>query len=276
MNISVIIPVYNRAAMVKMAVGSALNQTHPPREVIVVDDGSTDNPEPALKDIRDSRLKYISQAHRGVAAARNLGIKEAQADWLAFLDSDDYWLPEKLAAQAEFHRRRPDYLISQTDELWMRNGVRVNPKKYHRKPERYCYELTLERCLISPSAVILHRSLLDDVGLFDEDFPACEDYDLWLRITHRYPVGLIKDKLVVKIGGHDDQLSRKIEALDRFRVTALMKALDKLPLTPAQNRATVNILQKKLAILIQGSAKRGKKAEADKYKELMDQYSQFD
>jgi len=276
MDISVIIPVYNRADMLKTAVVSALNQTQPPREVIVVDDGSTDNPKAVLETIRDSRLKYLSQPNRGVAAARNLGIREAGAEWLAFLDSDDYWLPGKLAAQVEFHRGSPDYLISQTDEVWIRKGIRVNPKKYHRKPEGYFYEMALERCLISPSAVIFRRSLLDEVGLFDEDLPACEDYDLWLRITHRYPVGLVRDKLVVKVGGHDGRLSQTIEALDRYRVVALVKALDNLELTPEQSRATIKILRKKLAILIQGAVKRGKKDEADKYKELMDRYAQID
>jgi len=294
MKISVIIPVYNRAGLVKKAIESALNQAYKPFEVIVVDDGSTDDLRAELAegwrgvhvDLRiipergdtsgcaQSKMPQstgpmtplrpsigLHRRPRGVSVARNLGIKESKGDWLAFLDSDDYWLPSKLEKQANYHKENPDLFISQTDEVWIRNGKRINPRKYHLKPEGNIFERSLSRCLISPSAVIIKRELLDEVGLFDESLPACEDYDLWLRITCRYPVGLIKEKLVMKTGGHPDQLSQKYWGMDRFRVRSLEKLLKGGFLTKPQEKAARRKLAEKLLILRNGALKRGKEIE---------------
>jgi glycosyltransferase involved in cell wall biosynthesis len=257
-NITVIIPVYNRAESVIRAVESVLSQTYSPAEIIIVDDGSDDDPGESLSRQNDIRLKIIRQKNTGVAGARNAGIKAASFDWLAFLDSDDWWQPGKLAAQVDWHKAHPDYLISQTDEIWIRNGLRVNPKKYHAKPEGDIFALSLERCLISPSAVLINSHLFEEVGLFDVDLPVCEDYDLWLRISARYPVGLIPDKLVIKTGGHADQLSRKYWGMDRFRVKAIEKLLAAGTLTEVQQTAALDCLERKATILRNGAAKRGK------------------
>lgn len=260
MKITVIIPVYNRARLVKRAVESVLAQTRPPERVIIVDDGSTDNPAALMRDLgSDGRLRIITQENRGVAAARNTGIEASKTDWLAFLDSDDWWLPDKLDRQMAWHSANPDYLISQTDEIWIRNGRRVNPKKYHQKRQGDIFGVSLERCLISPSAVLINRFLIDEVGLFDPELPACEDYDLWLRITSRYPVGLIPEKLIVKTGGHADQLSRKYWGMDRFRVAAIEKLLDSGVLTDTQRQAAVDVMNKKATILRNGAIKRKSK-----------------
>ncbi len=266
MNISVIIPVFNRAELVKKAVESVLAQTYPCHEIIVVDDGSNDNFDDGLFGEQTlhvgraprARLKLIRQKNKGVSAARNLGIKNASGDWLAFLDSDDYWLPNKLEKQIKFHQQNSDIFISQTDEIWIKNGIRINPNKDNIKVGGDIFEQSLERCMISPSAVMLHKDILDLVGMFDERLPACEDYDLWLRITGRHKVGLIPDKLVIKTGGHPDQLSKKYEAMDRFRVQSLEKLLAGDSLNNFQRETAETILNKKMKILMEGAKKRGK------------------
>ncbi len=271
-HISVIIPTYNRAALLIEAVESVLAQTWSDFELIVVDDGSTDDTPQCLKKYSD-RLIYLRQENRGVSAARNYGIANARGEWLAFLDSDDLWLPRKLAAQVDFFRHNPTALICQTEEIWRRDDRRVNPKKIHQKHSGWIYERCLPLCIVSPSAVMMRRSLLDAVGLFDETLPACEDYDLWLRIGKDYPIYLIDEPLIIKRGGHDDQLSRQHWGMDRFRIRAMQKLLDADALNAEQRRLTVRELQHKCDVLIKGFAKRARYAEADYYQALRERYA---
>lgn len=274
MDVAVIIPVHDRAGRLRAAVDSVLDQTAPVKELIVIDDGSADDPAAALSHISDKRLRIMHQPNLGVSAARNLGIKASGAEWVAFLDSDDKWLPEKIAAQAAFHAENEEFSISQTDEIWIRDGRRVNPREHHRKPSGDIFEASLERCLISPSAVVMRRSVLDDVGLFDPSLPACEDYDLWLRITCRYHVGLVPEKLVVKTGGHADQLSSAHWGMDRFRVRSLCNLIDDGRLTPKQRWAALESLAAKLTVLETGARKRGKIAEERMYSEMRERYTE--
>ncbi len=272
MKVAVIIPVYNRAELLLRAVNSVLAQTRPPDEVIVVDDGSTDDPGAALNAPRYKNVRLIHQSHLGVSAARNRAIESAESDWLAFLDSDDYWLPSKLERQLDWHERSPESPVSQTDELWVRGGRQLNKRRHHEKSGGDIFEQSLERCMISPSAALLSRSLFDKAGPFDETLPACEDYDLWLRVTARYPVGLIAEPLVVKTGGHDDQLSRKHWGMDRFRVRSLANLLDGGTLSPSQTAAATDVLKRKLAILRTGALKRDKSDDVAVYDRLLSEY----
>lgn len=272
MDIAVVIPVYNRIAKIRAAVESVLGQSYEPSEVMVVDDGSADNPEKALMKIGDPRLKILRQENKGVSAARNLGIINSKSEWIAFLDSDDWWLSGKLEKQVTFHKANGHLLISQTDEKWIRNGAFVNPKKYHRKVAGDIFSESLERCMVSPSAVLMHRSLFDKIGLFDEELPACEDYDLWLRITCEHEVGLVDEKLIVKTGGHDDQLSQKYWGMDRFRIKSLEKLISGKTLNNEQEEAVINKLIEKCDILAAGAAKRGRQNEAADYGYLRDKY----
>jgi len=260
--VSVIIPTRNRAAMVREAVDSVLAQKDARLELIVVDDGSTDETPEVLSSYRD-RIRLIRQDNRGVSAARNRGVQAARGEWIAFLDSDDLWLPGKLRAQLSFFASHPGLLICQTEEVWIRNGRRWNPKKYHAKPSGYCFGRLLERCLVSPSAVMMHRSLLDGVGLFDESLPACEDYDLWLRIGCRHPIGLVPEPLVIKRGGHPDQLSATVPALDRYRIQAIARLLETGELTEEQRAQAAAQLEKKARIYAMGCLKRGRREEAE-------------
>ncbi|MBI2361062.1 MAG: glycosyltransferase family 2 protein, partial [Deltaproteobacteria bacterium] len=213
--VSVVIPTYNRWPMVREAVESVLAQTYGDFELVVVDDGSADDTAERLSAY-SPKLRVLRQPRRGVAAARNLGVRNSVGKYVAFLDSDDLWRSGKLETQMTFMIARPEVRICQTEELWIRRGVRVNPRKRHRKPSGDIFRPSLELCLVSPSAVVMTRELFEQAGGFDEAFTVCEDYDLWLRIGLTTPVPLIPKSLVIKRGGHPDQLSRSTWGLDRF------------------------------------------------------------
>lgn len=266
--VSVIIPTYNRARKLLRAISSVLYQTFIDYEVIVVDDGSNDETAACLEPLM-GRIEYLRHPdNMGVSAARNKGIKASRFPFIAFLDSDDYWLPKKLSTQMDFFKRKPEAVACQTEEVWIRKGLRVNPRKRHLKPSGEIFVPSLKLCLVSPSAVVLKRSLLDEVGLFDEDLPACEDYDLWLRISCRYPIHLIPRRLVVKEGGFPDQLSSNLKGLDLFRIKALVKLLRGGQLTDVQLQATLQELTIKCEIYGSGCLKRGKKEEGEYYLRL--------
>jgi glycosyltransferase involved in cell wall biosynthesis len=264
--VSVIIPTYNRSWIIKEAIDSVLAQDYKEFELIVVDDGSTDHTSDVLDSSRNV-IKVLSQKNKGVSAARNRGIEEASGQFIAFLDSDDLWLPQKLSAQVEFFNQTPNALICQTEEVWIRNGLRVNPKKRHKKLSGMIFKPSLELCLVSPSAVMIQRSLFDRVGEFDETLPACEDYDLWLRISCRFPVHLIDRPLIIKRGGHDDQLSSRA-GLDKFRIKSIEKIIKSGLLSDDQHLAAVKTLKKKCDIYATGCRKRGREEEALYYTSL--------
>lgn len=258
-SVSVIIPTYNRCDFVREAMASVLAQTFQDFELIVVDDGSTDGTADVVREF--PRIRYLSQENRGVSAARNVGVALSRGELIAFLDSDDLWQPQKLATQVAFFAMRPDAHICQTEEVWLRNGVRVNPRNKHRKPSGDIFAASLHLCLVSPSAVMMRRELFDHMGGFDEELPACEDYDLWLRISAHNPVHLIDEALVIKRGGHADQLSHRFWGMDRFRVAALSKLLGADVLTPRQRQLAEAMLVEKCRILAQGAKKRGQDGE---------------
>ena len=268
-DISVIIPAFNRAHTLPKALDSVLSQTLKPREIIVVDDGSTDETNAVLANYPG--LCIISQDNRGVSAARNVGIEKAGGDWIAFLDSDDEWLSDKLEKQWDAICN-DDKLICHTDEIWIRNGQRVNPMKKHKKFGGIIYERCLPLCVISPSSVMIHRSVFKDVGVFDESLEVCEDYDLWLRICAKYSVLFIDEPLIVKYGGHEDQLSRKHWGMDRFRVKALEKMMSFGALNDEDEKATVNMILQKCGIIINGMKKRGNNDEAEKWQSKIEKY----
>ncbi len=254
--VSVIIPTYNRAFTIERAVNSVLDQNWAPLELIVVDDGSTDETARILAArSSDRRLTLLRQNNRGVSAARNLGILHSKGELTAFLDSDDEWLPGKLAAQVDFMAANPTARLVQTREIWMRNGRRVNPGRKHLKKAGDIFLDSVKLCLISPSAVMLRRQVLDEVGLFDETLPAAEDYDLWLRILRLHPAGLIDRELAIRHGGRPDQLSAG-HSLDRYRVRALEKILSE-ELSQERREAVTAELERRRAIYLGGAAKRG-------------------
>ena len=268
--VSVILPTYNRGWCLKEAIDSVLAQEFADYELIVVDDGSTDETR-AILESYGRAIIVRRQSNRGVSAARNRGIAGSRGQLVAFLDSDDLWLPKKLTRQVEFFKTNPDALICQTEETWVRNGVRVNPRKRHQKLSGLIFESSLDLCLVSPSAVMIRKSLFDAVGVFDERLPACEDYDLWLRVSCRYPVYLIDEPLIIKRGGHEDQLS-KAAGLDKYRIQSLTKLIDSRQLSASQTRAAARTLKHKCAIFANGCRKRGRADEGDYYERLALKY----
>jgi glycosyltransferase involved in cell wall biosynthesis len=254
--ISVIIPTYNRAGLILRAVNSALAQIEANFEVIVVNDGSKDETEELLKPlVRSGKIQLLYQENQGVAAARNAGVALAKGQLIAFLDSDDEWLPIKLAAQIKDLAEKPRYPVSQCQEIWIRGDRRVNPGLKHKKKEGDIFLDSVKRCLISPSAVIFKAGIFKEIGLFDESFLACEDYDLWLRLTARYEVGLLDKALVVRHGGRSDQLSAGF-GLDFYRVRALEKILAEGGLSQERAAAAALELTRRRKIFENGRKKR--------------------
>jgi glycosyltransferase involved in cell wall biosynthesis len=267
--VSVVIPVYNREHTIKRAIDSVLAQAYPADEVIVVDDDSTDGTMAMLRNY-GRKIKVLSLSkNAGPSGARNEGVKYAKNEWVAFLDSDDEWEKDKLKKQVRYLMAYPFYEIMQSDEKWIRNNVRVNQCKHHEKKAGWIFDQSLERCMISPSAVLVKRSLLDRYGKFDGNLPVCEDYDLWLKITRNHPVGFDQSMSVIKYGGHEDQLSRKYPAMDSFRVRSLYRLLSNEQLPEFRNKI-IPVLKKKLNILATGYEKRGKLKEALEYREMME------
>lgn len=260
MDISVIIPTYNRKNTLPRAVESVLNQTYKPVEIIIVDDGSTDGTKEWFSEMYPL-VHYIYQVNSGVSLARNTGINSARGDWIALLDSDDEWLPDKLEIQVKLLQNNAELRFCHTNEIWIRNGVRINQMKKHQKYGGNIFKKCLDICRISPSSSLFHTSVIKDVGLFDESLDVCEDYDLWLRITAKYPVLFLDQPLIKKFGGHTDQLSRVFGGIEQYRIRSLEKILTSKSLSGSQSEAAKDMLIHKLQIYAKGLKKREKNTE---------------
>jgi glycosyltransferase involved in cell wall biosynthesis len=237
--------------------------------LIVVDDGSRDGTGEMIRSLPDPRLRYHYQANQGVSVARNRGIEAARGEWIAFLDSDDLWYPQKLETQMR-QLEKDGLSWSHTDEIWIRRGKRVNPKKKHAKPSGRIYLDCLPLCAVSPSTALIHGSVLEKAGAFDPLLPVAEDYDLWLRIASRHSISFCSAALTEKHGGHEDQLSSSFLGMDRFRVRALRKHLNSPWLNGDEKKATREMFEQKCRVLINGYGKHGKTPVADYYKRLLE------
>ena len=251
--IDIIIPSYNRKQLLKRAVSSVYQQTYQNWRLFIVDDGSTDGTHEE-KYGNKSQLFRLRQ-NKGVSYARNYGIKQGQAEWLAFLDSDDEWQTHKLEKQIEYSYKNPNYSLIHCNELWIKNGKLLNQKKRHKKQGGRIFISSVDLCCISPSAVLVKREVFDELGFFKEHFPVCEDYDFWLRFSSRYEVGFLDFALVLKYGGHSDQLSKKYFAMDYWRVKALFPFLTDENLSPRERTQVKQVLIKKTEILLKGYKK---------------------
>ncbi len=273
-SISVVIPTLNRCTTLPRALDSVLKQTLLPDEVIVVDNGSQDGTISMLKTNYPA-VVIISATKRGVSAARNRGIAIAKGNWIAFLDSDDAWHPSKLEKQVKLHRKQSGYRLIHTDEIWYRCGRRINQMKKHKKSGGNIFKNCLALCCISPSSVLVKKNLFQEVGNFNEDLPACEDYDLWLRVTMQEEVLYIDEPLTFKHGGHQDQLSNKYWGMDRYRITALEGILKHKHIRHDQKVATHEMLVQKLKILINGAIKRNNQENIKLYSSKLETWREF-
>lgn len=264
--VSVVIPTYNRRGRIGRSIESVSGQTKAPQAILVVDDGSTDGTADWVRKSYPG-VTVIEQEHTGVSAARNRGIESAATDWIAFLDSDDCWMPDKLEKQMRALALNPGYRICHTEERWIYRGRERPVAVPYRKKGGWIFRNCLAVCAISPSTVVVHRKVFEEVGYFDESLPACEDYDLWLRITSRMPVLLVDELLIEKHGGHRDQLSAAW-GLDRYRIRALRKILKDGGLDAHQRLMTEEKLKEKCLVFAKGLEKHGRIEEARYFRSL--------
>jgi len=287
---TVIIPTFNRMPFLKIAVGSVLTQSFRDFELIVIDDGSTDNTREVLdkylkgvgfkvegvdKDKRDTRyairntiIKYFYQKNKGPAAARNSGIKKAKGEFICFLDSDDRFLKDKLTITRKYIDNFPDYKIFHTEELWYRNGAYLSQKKEHKKPSGFVFKQALKICSISMSTACINKDVFDGTGYFDESFPVCEDYEFWLRTALTFKIKLIPEYLTIKEGGRIDQQSKKT-GLDKYRFLSIHKLINSGRIPKEMKKDTLENIREKALIYIQGARKRGKDKEAEEIKKAL-------
>lgn len=249
MTFSVIIPVYNRTSTLKSAIESVICQkTFMRFEIIVVDDGSDPGVMQALRPYF-SRIRYMRlQKNSGVSAARNLGIRKAKGDFIAFLDSDDIWLPDKLHTQ---YRAMKDNgtKVCHTNEFWYRKDRFINQGKKHGRYGGKIFDKVLDFCRISPSSVMIDRDVFYECGFFDENMRVCEDYDLWLRICSKYEVTYIPEKLIIKRAITDDQLSDSIDNIEYIRLVSLARFVRCKKLLPSQKMNAVKEIARKYDII---------------------------
>lgn len=267
MKIDIIIPTYNRAELTKRAILSVLGQTYKDYEIYIIDDGSTDQTQEMLKAFPS--VHKLKQTNQGVSAARNYGIKNSQSHWIAFLDSDDEWLPEKLQTQMDYILKHSQFRFVHTEEIWIRNGVRVNPKLKHKKSQDSIFERSLDFCIISPSTSMIRRDLFNQHGGFSPEYPVCEDYDLWLKILAREEVGFVEMPLTKKYGGHKDQLSTQYIAMNYWRLKSLVNLIQQKDLSSDKKLLIENELRKKADILIKGYEKHENSEKVLEIKEML-------
>jgi len=270
---SIIIPTFNRCNFLKNAIRSVLLQTKTDFELIIIDDGSTDSTATMIKTFEDKRLVYVHQQHQGVSSARNHGITLARAKFIAFLDSDDCFIPDKLQITLDYINRYPNIQIFHTEEIWYRNQKLLNQKKIHKKPDGLVFDNALKLCCIGMSTTVVNKELFNNIGYFDQTMMACEDYDLWLRASIVYPFKLIPHALTIKHGGHTDQLSHQYPAMDTLRIYAIDKLLKNADLTKTQRTSAISHLKQKCIIYINGAKKREKTEQVKKYTDLLNSYT---
>ena len=273
--VSVIIPTLNRINTLQRAIDSVIAQSFESIEIIVVDNGSSDGSVNMLKKYYPT-VKLIHEHKSGVSASRNKGIMYAKNTWIAFLDSDDAWDQKKLEKQINLlHNSHDKYRLIHTNEIWIRNGKKINQMKKHQKFGGYIFNECLALCCISPSSVLIDRSIFDDMGLFNENLPVCEDYDMWLRICSKEAVLFIDEKLTFKYGGHKDQLSKSYWGMDRFRVNSIENLILNYDLNTDQKNKSMTTLIKKLKIIINGAKKRNNSSVISEYTKKLKYWEEF-
>ena len=175
--------------------------------------------------------------------------------------------------QINYLVKNSKYKICHTNEIWIRRGVRVNQHKKHKKYGGFIFDKCIDLCRISPSSVIIHKDVFNKVGLFNENLPVCEDYELWLRITAKFPVLYLDEKLTIKYGGHLNQLSEKYWGMDRFRIIALESIIKKSFLSKKNKLKVKKSLKSKINIFLKGLKKRKKKKEIIYYENKIKKYA---
>jgi len=273
--VSIIIPVYNREKMICEAVDSVLRQTYSHWELIIADDGSVDNTLKILDRYKNfPQIRVLTLKHIGFPGeVRNRAVEVANGRWLAFLDSDDIWIEEKLEKQINYLENHLNFRFIHTLERWERNGKIIS--QAHRKHEKEgdLFKTSLGKCEIGPSTVIMERDLFVQFRGFRSDLEICEDYEFWLRLTAEIPVAYIDEELVIKRGGHKNQLSTKYGFIEIFKISALKFLVDMEKFEGERMNLARRELARKCRIYSKGCRKRGREKEASEYESLYFFYS---
>lgn len=267
MLVSVIIPTFNRANFIERAIRSVLAQTYRNIEVVVIDDGSSDATQEIVSKYEE--IKYFKIENSGVSFARNFGVSKCLGGYIAFLDSDDEWVPDKIELQLNYLSENPSVKIVYANEKWIRNNGVVQKKKHHEKLTGLIFSKCLDQCFIGPSSVLMEKSLFDSSGGFDAGYEVCEDFELWLRISFKNYIGLVDQELVIKYGGHDDQLSTKYPAMDYWRVKALYKFLITHNVENADKDLICSTIEKKSKHLLKGFLKYNRVREYEELNQIL-------
>ena len=234
--VSVVIPTYNYARFVGRAIDSVLAQTYSRVECIVVDDGSTDETPQVLARYGE-RIRVVRQENKGLSGARNTGVVNARGEYIAILDSDDYWRPDKLALQVAYHEANPGLgVVGCAGEEVDRGGARVNALPFRDRRDEFP-DLTSQLRAVatrrywvgcSGSGAMIPRGVFDDVGLFDETLRAAEDWDMWLRIAAKYPVANVGEVLA-SVCVHGTGSFRNAEKMEANQWKVYHAALERWP-----------------------------------------------
>lgn len=207
--VSVIIPTYNRCKYLNFAIQSVLHQTYANWELLVIDDGSSDDTSSVIQEYigKDKRIRSFRLKNGGVARARSVGIKEAKGEYVAFLDDDDYYLPHKLELQVNYLEKNPQHIFvyGQADYVDSQgNYIKTVPGN----PVRTYGEL-IQESVIFPTTIMVRRSAFEEFGYFRSSLKTCEDYDMWLRIARKYPFAFISEP-VAKYRRHRNNVTHRI------------------------------------------------------------------
>lgn len=224
--ITVIIPTYNRVDFIEECINSVLTQTYSNLELLIIDDGSTDNTKNIVENIietsRDPRIKYIYQENKGVAEARNTGIKNANGNLVAFLDSDDYWTKEKLEKQIKLIKTNDSDLVHTGFYIKDLNTITKSNLIKHNFDKRGLHFQLLKGNFICTSSILIKKECLDKVGFFDKTFSPCEDYDMWLRLSEKkYIFDYIEENLLYYREYSSDNISKNIKNLEKANILIL-------------------------------------------------------
>ncbi len=270
--VSAVVPVADRPQLLADALRSICSGSMKPRELIVVLNAKTPGraaDRQAAETVFSENsaagieLHLIECEDTGPGPARNAGVAAARQDWLAFLDSDDLWAPDKLRRQWRYLRQRPYLQAAHTAERWIKDGRELNQPAHLRPHTGRFLTASFSHCLISCSSFILRRELFAALNGFDPAFRVCEDFELWLRLLVRHPVGLLREALTIKRAGDWPQESRRFHSLDALRIRAILKLVRnaKSQLKPQELAAARAACESKLAILKQGARRRDRAAE---------------